>query len=80
MERHESVSEEYIAELEAAFLAKAHWVKSAPDWDETQRRMQSGTYPFVVALKRAEEGWDRSRIESELKPSAGSYCCTLGRF
>jgi hypothetical protein len=33
MPRHESVTDDYFAELQAGFLAEAERVKAAPDWD-----------------------------------------------
>ena len=28
--------------------------------------MTNGTYPFLVAMKRIDEGWDADHIDSEL--------------
>jgi hypothetical protein len=67
MPRHESVSDEYVAELRAGFLAEAEWVRSASDWPETQRRMVMGTYPYLVALGRVDERWSREQISRELE-------------
>ena len=65
--RHESITGEYLAELEAGFLEKAKLVKAAPDWAETQRLMVTGTYPYVLALRRVEEGWSHDQIACELE-------------
>jgi hypothetical protein len=67
MPRDESVTDEYIAELRAGFLARAEWVKAAPDWPETQRRMIAGTYPYLTAAGRVNEGWTHEKIARELK-------------
>jgi hypothetical protein len=66
MPRHESVTDEYVARLDASFLAAAEWVRSAPDWPETQRRMQGGTYTYIVAMQRVEMEWSATQIENEL--------------
>jgi hypothetical protein len=66
MPRHESVTDEYVAELQAGFVAEAGRVKAAPDWSETQRRMIGGTHPFLVATGRVNEGWTREEIANEL--------------
>ena len=67
MPRHESISDEYVAELRGGFLSEAEWVKEAPDWPETQGRMFTGTYPYLVAISRVEEGWPREQIDRELQ-------------
>ena len=69
MTRHESVSDEYVAQLRAGFLTEAELVKSAQDWNETQRRMVDGTHPYLVAIGRANEGWKRDDIARELDAS-----------
>lgn len=66
MPRHESVTDEFIADLQAGFLAEAERVKAAPTWDETQKRMVAGTYPYTVALNRVKEGWTQDQIKQEL--------------
>jgi hypothetical protein len=66
MPRHESVTDDYVAELRAGFLAEAERVKAAPDWDETRKRMVTGTYPYLVATSRVDEGWTREEIAREL--------------
>jgi len=66
MARHESITEVFIAALNAGFEREAEAVKAAPNWPETQKRLITGTYPYLVALKRAEEGWSRGEIEREL--------------
>jgi hypothetical protein len=63
---HESITDEYVAELQARFLAAAELVKDAPGWPETQRRMNSGTYAYIVAMGRVNEGWSREQITAEL--------------
>jgi hypothetical protein len=67
MPRHESVTEEYVAELRAGFLAEAERVEVAPDWYETQKRTAAGTYPYLVAQSRINEGWIRDEIARELE-------------
>jgi hypothetical protein len=57
MPRHASVTDEYVAELEAGFLAEAERVKAAPDWPETQKRIVTGTYAYLIAAGRVKEGW-----------------------
>lgn len=58
VKRHESVTHEYIAKLNAGFLAAAEWVKAVPtgpdDWEETRKRMVGRTYPYVVAMQNAK--------------------------
>jgi hypothetical protein len=66
MPRHESVTDEYVAELQAGFLAEAELVKAAPDWSATQRRTVGGTHPYLVAAARVNEGWTRDDIANEL--------------
>ena len=75
MPRHESVTDEYVAELQAGFLAEAERVKAAPDWPETQRRTIGGTHPYLVATGRVNEGWTQAEIASELATRL-----TLGRL
>lgn len=67
MARHESITDSYVAELEAGFLTQAAHVKAAPDWAETQRRIVTGTYPYLVALGRVKEGWTQEEIDRELR-------------
>jgi hypothetical protein len=67
MPRHESVTDEYVAELQAGFLAEAERVKAAPDWPETRKRMVTGTYAYLVAIRCADEGWTRERIALDLE-------------
>ena len=66
MPRHESVTDDYVAELHAGFSAESERVKTATDWAETQKRMVTGTYPYRLALERVEEGWNREEIDREL--------------
>jgi hypothetical protein len=63
---HESVTDDYVAELESGFLAEAERVKAAPDWAETQKRIVTGTHAYLVALGRVKEGWSREDIDREL--------------
>ena len=67
MPRDKSVTDEYVAELRAGFLAGAERVKAAPDWPETQRLMVTYTYPYLVAQGRVGQGWTRDEIERELR-------------
>jgi hypothetical protein len=67
MPRHESVTDEYVDELRAGFLAQAERVKAAPDWPETQKRMNTGTYPYLLAQGRVDQGWTRDEITRELE-------------
>jgi hypothetical protein len=55
MPHHESITDEYVAELEAGFLAAAERVKAASDWPTTQNAMVRGTYPYSVALNQVKE-------------------------
>jgi hypothetical protein len=75
MPQHESVTDDYITELKSGFLAEAERVKAAPDWTETQKRMVTGTYPYLVSLSRVKEGWSREDIDRELgiRTGFGSY-------
>jgi len=66
MARHESVTDEYVAELQARFLVQAERVKAATDWPETQKLMATYTYPLLVAQSRVEQGWTRNQIAEEL--------------
>jgi hypothetical protein len=66
MARHDSVTGEYVAKLWAGFLAEAERVKAAADWAETQRRMVAGTYPYLVAIGRVDEGWPQEETAREL--------------
>jgi hypothetical protein len=64
---HESVTDEYLAELQAGFPAEAQRAKSEPDWTETEKRMVTGNYSYLVAITRVEEGWTRDEIARELE-------------
>jgi hypothetical protein len=66
MSRHESVTDEYVAELRARFLIQAERVYAAPGWPETQRLMVTYTYPLLVAQSRVDQGWTRDQIAEEL--------------
>ena len=66
MPHHESVTDEFIAELDAGFDQAAELVRRAPNWPETQKLMLTGTYPYKVALDRVQQGWSREEIETEL--------------
>jgi ribosome-binding protein aMBF1 (putative translation factor) len=66
MPRDESVSDEYVAELQAKFLVEAERVKAARDWAETQKQMVAGTYPYLIAQSRVNEGWTQEEIAREL--------------
>jgi hypothetical protein len=64
---HESVTAEYIAELNAGFQAEAKRVEETGlDWPEVQKRMVTGTYAYKTALERVEQGWTRDEIQTEL--------------
>jgi hypothetical protein len=65
--RHESVTDEYVDKLRAGFLAHAERVKAAADWPETQKRMNTGTYPFILAQSRVDQGWTQDEITRELE-------------
>jgi hypothetical protein len=71
VKRHESVTDEYIAKLNAGFLAAAEWVKAVStgpdDWEETRKRMIGGTYPYVVAMQNVKAGQSREEIDLELR-------------
>jgi hypothetical protein len=49
------------------FLAEAEWVKAAPDWEETQKRMIGGIYAYLIAKRQAAEGKARGGIARDLK-------------
>jgi hypothetical protein len=66
MPRHESVTDEYVAELRAGLLVRADRVKAAPDWSETQRLLVTYTDPSIVAQGRVDQGWTREEIAQEL--------------
>ena len=68
MPRHESVTDEYVADFrKGGFLAEAERVEVAPDWPETQKRMVAGTYPYLVAQGRVDQGWTRARSPKSLR-------------
>jgi hypothetical protein len=71
MPRHESITDEYLAQLNAGFLEAAKRVKTASGWPETQKRIVFGTYGHLTALNRVEEGWTREAIEDELRLRTG---------
>jgi ribosome-binding protein aMBF1 (putative translation factor) len=66
MPRHESVTNEYVAELKAKYNDEVERVKIASDWPETQKRTVTGTHPYLVALDRVDQGWSREEIATEL--------------
>lgn len=66
MPRHESVTDEYIAEVCVGLLEEIERVRSAFDWKETQKRMVTGTYALQISLNRVEQGWSRDEISREL--------------
>jgi hypothetical protein len=66
MPRHESVTDEYIEELNAGLKAEIERVQAASDFAETQKRMITGTNAYRTALDRVEEGWSREEIAQEL--------------
>jgi hypothetical protein len=66
MPRHESVTDEYIAELNVGLLEEVERVRSAFNWKETQKRMVTGTYALQISLNRVEQGWSRDEISREL--------------
>lgn len=41
-------------DLEFGFSKASAWVQLANTWEETQHRMQVGTYPYLQALKQLE--------------------------
>ena len=67
MPRHESVTDEYIAELKTGLQTEEERVKTAPNWQETQKAIVTGTNAYRIALERVEEGWSREEIETELQ-------------
>jgi hypothetical protein len=67
MPRHESVTDGYVAQLQAGFLAEAERVKAASGWPKTHKRMSAGAYAYLVAQSRVDEGWTRDRIAQELE-------------
>jgi hypothetical protein len=66
MSSHDSVTDEYVAELRARLLAQTERVHAAPNWPETQRLMITYTYPLLVAQSRVDQGWTRDQIAGEL--------------
>jgi hypothetical protein len=71
MGRDKSITEDFIADLNAGFQKEAERVRAAPTWPETQKRIVTGTQPYLSALARAEEGWTREDIERELAIQTG---------
>ena len=70
MPRHESVADEFIADLRKGAESEAERIKAAkgaPNWAQAQQRMGGGTRPYEMALNRVEEGWTREDIERELR-------------
>ncbi len=59
MPRHESVTDEYVDGLRAG-------VGAAPDRPETLGWVNTGTYPYLVALRHVNQGWTRDKIAEEL--------------
>jgi hypothetical protein len=61
-----SVSAEFRKSLDDGFRAAATAVEAAENWKEAQGKMVAGTYPYLVAIQRAEEGWTEEEIRREL--------------
>ena len=66
MPHHESVTDEYLAELKAGLQAETERVRAGLDWQETQKLTITGTYAYQTALDRVEQGWSREEISREL--------------
>jgi hypothetical protein len=59
MPRHETVTDEYVDELEAGLRAPA----AAPN---RQGLVNTGAYPYLVALRHVDQGWTRDEIAKDL--------------
>jgi hypothetical protein len=66
MPRHDTVTDEFVADLQAGFLEEAERVQNASTWPETQKRIVTGTYAFLTAMGRVEQGWTKEEITQEL--------------
>ena len=69
--RHSTITDAYVAELRSRFSTAAEHVRAAPDWPETQRRMATGTHPYVVAFERIARGWSREDVDAGLATVQG---------
>jgi hypothetical protein len=58
MPRHESVTDEYVDRLRAGLRSQA--VSPNQGWVNT------GAYPYLVALRQVDQGWSRDRIATDL--------------
>ena len=59
MPRHETVTDEYVDGLRASLRAQA----AAPN---RQGLVNTGAYPYLVALRHVDQGWTRDKIAEEL--------------
>ena len=62
MPRHKTVTDEYVDELRAGLLAQA----AAPNWPGNQVWVNTGAYPYLVALRHVDQGWTRDKIAEDL--------------
>ncbi len=53
MPRHESVTDEFVAELKARFETEAAGVRDAPNWPEAQRRIPIAKVAKIVGWSPA---------------------------
>jgi hypothetical protein len=62
MPRHKTVTDEYVDGLRAGLSAQA----AAPNRPEKQGWVNTGAYPYLVALRHVDQGWTRDKITEEL--------------
>jgi hypothetical protein len=58
MPRHETATDEYVDGLRAGLRAQV----AAPN----QGLVNTGAYPYLVALRHVDQGWSRDKIAEEL--------------
>jgi hypothetical protein len=71
MPRHESVTDEYVADLKAKLQEAFHRVKTAPNWPGTQKQMVAGSHAYLTALNSVEAGWSHDQIALDLAIRTG---------
>ena len=64
--KHESISEDYLAKLNAQFLQSWDIVQIAAARPKKQQRLVLRAFTYLLALDRVKEGWEKVAIEAEL--------------
>jgi hypothetical protein len=62
MPRHKTVTDEYVDGLRDGLRAQA----GAHNRPATQGWVNTGAYPYLVALRHVDQGWTRDKIAEEL--------------